>query len=196
MIVLASGSAARRAMLAAAGLEVRVDPADFDESAVKRCCVAEGLEAGATARRLAWSKADRVSARHSGAWVIGADQILDGDGAWFDKPTDRASAAAQLRRLRGRPHTLISAVVVVRDGVEHGGHVDRARLTMRDFSDDFLETYLDRAGDAVLGSVGAYQLEGLGVQLFDHFEGNLFTILGLPLLPLLGILRDCGEIGR
>jgi septum formation protein len=183
-------------MLAEAGLEVRIDPADFDEGEAKRCCAAEGLDADATTRRLGRGKAMQVSARHPGAWVIGADQSLDCKGVWFDKPTDRVTAAAQLRTLRGQKHTLISAVVVVRDGVECWGHVDRARLVMRDFSDVFLETYLDRAGDAVLGSVGAYQLEGLGVQLFDQVEGDVFTILGLPLLPLLGFLRDCAEIGR
>ena len=142
------------------------------------------------ARLLARAKANAVGATLPGRMVLGADQTLARGNRRFGKPTDRASAAEQLRALRGRTHELHSAVALVRDNDVLFADVDTARLTMRDFSDDFIEQYLDWVGDAALASVGGYQLESIGIHLFERVEGDYFTILGLPLLPLLGFLRE------
>lgn len=191
-LVLASGSRTRATMLERAGLSAILDAPSVDEEEVKRAGRAEGVPADAVAEALAELKAQRVTRRHPGAFVIGADQMLDCEGHWFDKPADRAGARDQLLALRGKTHQLVSCAVVVRDGQRLWHKVDRARLTMRWFSEAFLDEYLDRAGAEVLHSVGAYQLEGLGAQLFQKVEGDFFTILGLPLLPLLGFLRVHG----
>lgn len=196
MIVLASGSAARQAMLAAAGVTFAVDVAPVDEGAVKAALRQDGADPVLVAETLAEVKAARVSARHPGALVLGADQMLECGGEWFDKPGDEAAARRQLVALRGRTHRLISAAVVVRDGRRLWAHAEDARLTMRGFSDGFLDTYMEKAGTAVLSSVGAYQLEGLGAQLFARIEGDHFTILGLPLLAVLDFLRENGELAR
>jgi len=193
-LYLASGSATRAAMLRAAGLAVMVEPAQVDEDEVKTGLKREGADAAEVAETLAELKAMRVSRRHPGALVIGADQMLVCDGAWFDKPGSRAAARGQLLALRGRQHELVSAVSVVRGGARLWHHRDRARLRMRAFSDAFLERYLDLVGDDVLSTVGAYRLEGPGVQLFARIEGDHFTILGLPLLPLLDFLRGHGAV--
>jgi septum formation protein len=189
-LVLASASLTRARLLAEAGVAVSVDPAILEESEIIASFRAEGALSGECAAALAEAKASRVSARHPGALVIGADQILDCEGQWLEKPQDVAAARAQLRRLRGKTHELVSAVAVLRDGGTLWRAVDRARLTMRPFSDAFLEDYLARLGEDVLRSVGAYRLEALGAQLFERVEGDFFTILGLPLLPLLSFLRD------
>ncbi|MFC5307522.1 Maf family protein [Azospirillum picis] len=195
MLVLASGSRTRAAMLERAGLTALLDRPAVDEDEVKAAGRAENVTAEIVAEALAELKAQRITRRHPGALVVGADQMLECEGRWFDKPTDRAGARDQLLALRGRTHRLISCAVVVRDGQRMWHRIDSARLTMRSFSDAFLDDYLDRAGDEVLQSVGAYQLEGLGAQLFHRVEGDFFTILGLPLLPLLGFLRVHG-VGR
>jgi septum formation protein len=195
-IVLASASAARAAMLRAAGVALEVDPARIDESEIKRSLGAENATTAAIAETLAELKAVAVSRRHPGRLVLGADQMLDCEGMRFDKPADRAAARDQLLRLAGRRHELVSAAVAVRDGERLWHHIDRARLTMRLLSADFVDAYLDRAGEAALQSVGAYQLEGLGAQLFRKIEGDYFTILGLPLLPLLEFLRGHGVVPR
>lgn len=194
MIILASGSATRRAMLEGAGVAFVVDTAPVDESAVKDAMRAETDNPARVAEVLAELKATRVAARHPGAIVIGADQMLECERVWFDKPADRAAARAQLLALRDKTHRLVSSVVAMRDGQRLWHHTESARLTMRRFSDAFLDQYLDRAGDAVLASVGAYQLEGLGAQLFMAVDGDHFTILGLPLLALLDFLRENGEL--
>jgi len=193
-IVLASASQARRALLTAAGLDLVVDPAAVDEATLKASLAAEGAGPAEIAEALAELKASRVSSRHPGRLVIGADQILECEGRSFDKPADRAAARLQLSALRGRRHSLYSAALAMRDGHRLWHHVGRADLTMRAFGDSFLDSYLDRAGSAATASVGAYQLEGLGAQLFARIEGDYFTILGLPLLPLLEFLRGVGEI--
>jgi len=195
-IVLASASAARAAMLRAAGVAVEIDPARIDESEVKRSLGAENATTAAIAETLAELKAVAVSRRRPGRLVLGADQMLDCEGMRFDKPADRAAARDQLLRLGGRRHELVSAAVAVRDGQRLWHHVDHARLTMRSLSAEFVDAYLDRAGEAALQSVGAYQLEGLGAQLFRKIEGDYFTILGLPLLPLLEFLRGHGVVPR
>ena len=194
-LVLASASAARRAVLAAAGLRFAVEAAAVDEAAIKESARAEGLSAAEAATVLAEAKARRVASRApDDALVIGADQILVCDGAWFDKPPDAAAARAQLLALRGRTHELATALVCWRGGERVWGHVETPRLTMRPFSDAFLDAYLDAEGDAVLSSVGAYRLEGLGAHLFAAVRGEHAAVLGLPLLPLLGFLRGHGVL--
>jgi len=191
-VVLASASPVRAALLRAAGIPITVDVAAIDEAEVKTSLRAARAEPAAIAEALAELKAQRVARRHPGSLTIGADQVLECDGILFDKPSDLAAARNQLLALRGRDHRLVSAVVLVRDGQRVWHHVDRADLKMRNFSTAFLDRYLQSAGDAALSSVGAYQLEGVGAQLFAAVDGDYFTILGLPLLPLLDILREHG----
>lgn len=190
-LVLASASAARRLMLEAAGLAFEVDPPRMDEEAAKASLRAQGMKPRDQADALAELKALSVS-RRRGGFIIGADQMLAVEGATLDKPKDAAEARAHLVRLRGRAHELITAAVVAREGVAIWRHVDTPKLQMRAFSDAFLDDYLLRAGDGALSSVGAYQLEGLGAQLFERVEGDYFSVLGLPLLPLLAFLRQHG----
>ena len=193
-LVLASQSPSRAALLAGAGLAFEKAPAGVDEDAVKTSLKAEGASATQLADTLAELKAARISPRFPGALVLGADQVLACDGEWFDKPPDLAAARAQLLRLRDRTHQLFSAAVIVRDGERIWGRTEHATLRMRGFSEDFLDAYLARVGDTALASVGAYQLEGPGVQLFSHIDGDFFTILGLPLLALLDFLRGHGAL--
>jgi septum formation protein len=193
-LILASGSSARARILADAGLPAVVDPAAVDEEEIRAAFRAEGRSAADCATALAESKATRVSGRHTGALVLGADQILECAGRWFDKPASIEAARAQLKALRGERHTLVSAAAVVRNGSVLWHTTDRAQLTMRGFSDDFLDAYIAAASAELMGSVGAYRLEGLGAQLFERVEGDFFTILGLPLLPLLDFLRGNGAL--
>ena len=193
-IVLASGSATRAAMLRDAGIAVTADPPAIDEDEVKAALKADGAAAGDVAETLAELKAMRVSRRHPGALVIGADQMLECGDVWFDKPPDTDHARAQLLALRGKTHMLVSSAVGVRDGARLWHHTDRARLAMRNFSDGFLDRYLARCSPNILGSVGAYRLEGIGAQLFHKVDGDFFTVLGLPLLPLLEWLRAQGVL--
>jgi septum formation protein len=191
-VVLASASPARAALLRAAGITFIVDAAAIDEAAVKASLRAAGAEAAAAAETLAELKARRTARRHPGCLVIGADQVLECGGTLFDKPADAAAARGQLLALRNRKHELVSAAVVVRDDVRLWHQVGRASLTMRDFTECFVDAYLQTVGNAALASVGAYQLEGLGAQLFSRIDGDYFTILGLPLLALLDFLREQG----
>ncbi len=191
-LILASASVSRRNLLAAAGLRFKVEPARVDETAVKRAAQADRRSAADTALALADLKATRVSADNPTALVLGADQILLCDGAWFDKPEDRAAARAQLLTLRGRSHILATAVVCHHGGTRLWHHLAEPRLTMRDFSDAFLDAYLAVEGDTVTSTVGAYRLEERGAHLFERIEGDHAAILGLPLLPLLCFLRHHG----
>lgn len=193
-LILASGSRTRADMLRNAGVGFDVVPADVDERALEAPLLAAGEAPAKIALALAEAKALAVSALHPEAIVIGADQVLDLDGERFNKASTLAEAGGQLRRLRDRTHALHSAVVTARGGVADWRAVDTARLTVRPFSAAFLASYLTAMGDRVLGSVGAYQLEGLGAQLFERIEGDHFTVLGLPLLPLLSHLRDAGVL--
>ncbi|MGE3303998.1 MAG: Maf family protein [Hyphomonadaceae bacterium] len=193
-VILASTSSARQAMLRAAGLSFEAEAPRVDEAAVKAGLRAEGLPVRDQADALAEVKALSISRLQPG-FVIGADQMLAlGDKA-FDKPESKEAAKAQLHALSGRTHALFTAAVVARDGVAIWRHVSAPRLTMRRLSDDAIEDYLARAGEAAFASVGAYQLEGLGAQLFEGVDGDYFAVLGLPLLPLLGFLREHGVGG-
>jgi septum formation protein len=186
-LVLASQSRARQTLLANAGIRYEAIPADIDERAVQKD---SGLSApGEIAGLLAREKALFVSAQKPGRYVVGADQTLALGNRLFSKPAGRAQAAGQLRELAGNMHELHSAIAVARDGQILFADVSIARMTMRRLGDNEIEAYLDQAGEAVTTSVGAYQLEGLGVHLFERIDGDHFTILGLPLLPLLGFLR-------
>jgi septum formation protein len=195
-LILASASPARARLLAAAGVDFRVVPAEIDETVLKRAFRADRREASDCALALAEAKARQVSRRDPQALVIGADQILVCAGAWFDKPADLAAARAQLQALRGRPHLLATAVCASRAGERVWRHACAPQLTMRQFSDAFLDNYFAGEGDAVLSSVGAYRLEARGVQLFDRIDGDHFAILGLPLVELLGFLREFGVLPR
>jgi septum formation protein len=190
-LILASGSATRAAMLRAAGLDFQIERPSVDEEAVKASLRAEGLAPREQADALAELKAIAVS-RRSRAFVIGADQILACDGEAFDKPKDREAARAHLLRLRGKPHVLITAAVIARDGAPIWRRIETPRLTMRNFTDAFADDYLDAIGADAFSSVGAYQLEGRGAQLFETIEGDYFSILGLPLLAVLAFLRTHG----
>jgi len=191
-LVLASKSAPRRAMLEAAGIPIEVCPADIDERAVERAAVASA--AGDVAALLARAKARAISIGMPGRLVIGADQTLVLGERRFDKPADLAAARAQLQALAGKTHELHSAIAFVRDGEVLGETVQVARMTMRAFSEAFLDAYLEAAGSMVMASVGAYQLERYGVHLFERVEADHFTILGLPLLAALDFLRREGSL--
>lgn len=193
-LVLASRSAARRALLEAAGIPIELHPADLDERTLEAETMAHGPSASAAL--LAREKASVVAKSRPGRLVLGADQILALGPKRFSKPPDRLAARAQLKALRGRTHELHAGLAFVEDGAVVFAHVETARLTMRAFSDDFLDHYLDAMGDMVLASVGCYQLEGLGIQLFERIDGDYFTILGLPLLQALDFLRRRGYLAR
>lgn len=181
-------------MLTAVGVGFDTDPAGVDEDEVKRALIAEEATPIAIAETLAELKAQQVSTRQPGALVIGSDQVLECNGVMFDKPADRDHARGHLAALRGRTHKLHASVCVVRDGAYLWHANDSAELAMRTLSDPYIEAYLDTVGDDALRSVGAYQLEGKGAQLFSRVTGDFFTILGMPLLPLLGFLRDHGAL--
>jgi septum formation protein len=199
-LVLASSSATRAALLRAAGLPFTVQPAAVDEAALKESAQAEDMPPAEAAVLLADAKAARVARRllreEPEALVIGADSLLVCEGRWFDKPEGLDGARAQLRALRGRTHELISAVVCWRHGARIWHHAATCRLSMRDFSDAFLDAYLAAEGEDITHSVGAYRLEGLGMHLFRAVEGEHAAILGLPMLPLLDFLRQHGTAMR
>lgn len=194
-LVLASTSAARRAMLTAAGVPFEALSPQVDEEEIKLALKAEGVAPRDLADALAETKAVKLSRKLPGILVLGADQVLAlPDGQMFDKPGSRDGVAAQLRLLRGKEHRLMSAAVIAENGTPVWRHVDTARLWMRDFGDAFLDAYLDAEAEHVAGCVGAYRLEGFGAQLFSRVSGDHFTILGLPLLAVLDYLRVRGVL--
>lgn len=195
-VILASGSAIRRQLLASAGVLFSVEPAAIDEGDIRAQLLGESdcVEASDLAGILARAKAEAVSHLRPDALVIGADQVLALGARLFEKPANMTEARETLDRLRGRTHTLHSAVTIAERGQVVWGDVQVATLTMRRFSDAFLDQYITRAGERICSSVGAYELEGLGLQLFDAIEGDYFTILGLPMLPLLDQLRQRGVV--
>jgi septum formation protein len=195
-LILASGSATRARMLRNAGVAIEIAVPAIDEAEMKASLKQEGAPAARAAETLAEVKAQRIAPRFPGRFVLGSDQMLECDGNWLDKPETRDDAREQLRGLRGKSHSLVTSAVLVRDGARIWHTTDHAELRMRNFSDAFLEQYLDQAGEDVLQSVGGYQLEGLGAQLFERVTGDFFTILGLPLLPVLAILREHGMVTR
>lgn len=187
-IVLASGSSIRRQMLEGAGLRFIVDPANIDERALDIVLASQPL--AGRAKSLAEAKAQAVSYRHMQATIVGADQMLElGEIELHQAPNIEAARSA-LQRMRGRSHSLHSGVALAQQGQVVWSHVQSANLYVRDFSDQWLDNYMAQAGNALMTSVGAYQIEGPGVQLFDRIDGDYFTILGLPLLPLLAQLRQ------
>ena len=193
-IVLASTSPTRRRILAAAGVAFDAVPPAADEPRLKEDLRRRGTSPAAMARDLARAKAESVAGRYPGTIVVGSDQVLDLDGEALDKPPDLAAAAAQLELLSGRSHDQVSCVCAVRDGGVIWSHEGRATLRMRRLSDAFIARYLEDVGAAALNGPGAYQIEGLGAQLFESIDGDFFTVLGLPLLPLLDVLRKEGAL--
>jgi septum formation protein len=193
-LILASQSPFRRMLMENAGLVFETRAAEIDERAVEGELAARNPTPQQVAEELAIEKARDVALRNPGALVIGSDQTLSLDGRVFHKPVDMAQAKAHLKAMSGRTHSLNCGIALVRDGETLWRHVCVAHLTMRPLSEDFIVRHLDRVGERVLASVGAYQLEGEGVQLFERIDGDYFTILGLPLLPLLAKLRELGAI--
>lgn len=195
-LILASASRVRAALLQRAGVAFVVEPSHVDEDAEKQWLQKDGATPGEVARALAELKAQRVSAGCPDALVIGADQVLDLDGALLSKATNLQEARDQLIRLRGRSHDLICAAVLAKAGTTVWRSFQSCRLWMRSFSDAFLDGYLATDGDLALQSVGCYRLEERGVQLFERIEGDYFSILGLPLIPLLAALREQGALSK
>lgn len=191
-LILASASQARAQILRDAGLSFDTHPADIDEDDVKSRMTGDGAAPRSIAEELAKQKALHISQIDSDAHVLGADQILVLESELLSKPPTVADARAQLLRLRGKQHSLITSSAIARGDAVVWSHTDIAHLSVRDFSDQFLQSYISEAGEALTGSVGCYHLEGMGAQLFDRIDGDYFSILGLPLLELLGFLRGEG----
>jgi len=192
-LILASGSAIRRQILDGAGLDYEVITRPVDEAAIKDAMLAENSRLRDIADALAEAKAMRVSRQEAGL-VIGADQIMVMGGQLFDKPKSMADARARLISMRGEKHELIGAVVICENGAPVWRHMCKTKLWVRDFSDDFLDWYIETEGEALMKSVGAYRFEGPGSQLFEKVEGDFFAILGLDLLPVLDFLRRRGIV--
>lgn len=197
-LILASGSRFRKVMLERAGIKFRVMPADVDEDALRSAMLDDDpdIEAALVAEQLACAKAEHVSRVHPASLVIGADQVLVCGGEIFSKPPALDAARLQLKSLRGLTHALPTAVVLAKGGAVLWRHVEEPQMSMRGFSDAFLESYLAAEGEALCETVGSYQFEGRGAQLFEAVEGDQFSIVGLPLLPLLAVLRQYGALAQ
>lgn len=193
-LVLASGSASRKALLTAAGVAFVADPADLDEDALMARLHADGANAERVAGELAAQKALHVSRRHAGKLVLGGDSVIAFGDRLLSKCADLDAARALLRDLSGRTHLLVSAAALAKDGAVLWLKASPCHMHVRKLSDEFLDDYLKREGTALLSSVGCYRFEGLGAQLFSHVEGDYFSVLGLPLLPVLAALREHGAI--
>jgi len=192
-VILASQSQSRRAVLSAAGVDAEAMPSYLDEEGVKAAMRADKIPVRDQAMQLAELKAVKISQRED-ALVIGCDQMLSLDGIAFDKPHDLAEARKHLQRLSGKTHILETAIIICEGGAPVWRHMARPRLTMRPLSEGFIDSYIEAGGESLLSTVGAYQLEGLGAQLFTSIEGDYFSVLGLPLLPLLDYLRVRGVL--
>jgi len=188
-MILASASSSRAKLLQAAGLSFEPIPANVDENSIKDSLKAENATAEQCAETLAELKAVKISQANADALVIGADQLLECNGDWFDKPADMNGVKSHLLKLRGQTHTLATSVVVAQNGARIWHFNASPQLSMRNFSDAFIERYIAQVGEKALLSVGAYQLESEGIQLFSRIQGDFFAILGLPLLELLSFLR-------
>ena len=195
-LILASGSPFRKQLMEAAGLTFDAEPARIDEREIEAPLILSGAAPDVVAAALAQAKAKDVANRNTQAYVIGSDQVMSMDGRLFHKCTSVEMAREQLWSMRGKTHRLSSAISIVRQGEEVWNHVSIADLTFRDFTETFLDSYIANAGSKVLLTVGAYSYEGLGQQLFEKVEGDFFTIIGLPMLPLLAALRDLAIIPR
>lgn len=193
-LILASTSPSRRALMRAAGLRFEAFPAAVDEAALKEAALAEGMRPTDAAVLLADAKARAVARRRPEALVIGSDQLMVCEGRWFDKPADLVEAGAHLRALSGRTHQLVNGTVAWRGGRRIWQNAAVATLTVRTLSEAFIAAYLAAEGDALLATVGAYRMEGAGIHLFTAVDGEHSTILGLPMLPLLGFLRQQGVL--
>lgn len=193
-IVLGSASESRASVLKNAGLNFEIDPADIDEDEIKSKCLKEGMSATTLAAKLAETKALVVSSRWPDSLIIGGDQILVFDGELFKKPLSLAEASANLQRFRGNSHNLVTAICVAHSGIMEWTYTETVEMKMREFSDEFLENYLNKTGDSILSSVGGYKIEEHGVQLFTQIKGSYFTVLGVPLFPLLAHLQITGAI--
>jgi septum formation protein len=193
-LILASGSASRKALLTAAGIAFTADPADLDEDALMAGLRAQGADAATVASQLAKQKAVLVSRRHPGRVVLGGDSVIAFDGEHLSKCATLKAARALLARLAGHTHLLVSAAALARDGAVLWTHASPCQMTMRTLSSQFLDDYLAAEGPAILSSVGCYHYEGRGAQLFDIVDGDYFSVLGLPLLPVLAQLRKEGVI--
>ena len=195
-LILASASPTRRKILEAAAVPLKTLAPNVDERRIERELLANSVKADVIAGKLAEEKALEVSGREKHALVLGADQVLVCEGKLFSKVQNLGAARETLKQFRGRKHELVSAMALARNGLTEWIYVDIAELWMRQFSDDFLDQYLELEGDDILGSVGCYRIEGRGAQLFEKVEGDQFTIRGLPLIPLLGALRDRGVVPK
>lgn len=196
MLILASQSKSRADLLEAAGVEFTCCVANIDENKIKTEQRTSGADAKETALELATQKAMYVSEKNPNAFVIGADQILELDGEWYSKPENLSMAHKHLKKLRDKTHQLLTGAVVVRNKKVVWFDTSVVSVTMRDYTDNFIDDYLAEAGEEVCDSVGAYYLEDLGAQLVKSVEGDFFSVLGLPLLPLLEALRSCGELEK
>lgn len=194
VLTLASGSSIRASLLRNAGIPITVSPVRVDEVSIRESLLSDHASARDIADTLAETKAMRAAARVSAGLVLGCDQVLECDGALFSKPRDPADAAKQLAALRGRTHRLFTAAVLYSDGQPIWRHVSTPSLTMRPFTDDFLQSYIQHHWDTIRHCVGCYQVEAEGIRLFDRIEGDLFSIQGLPLLELLSFLTVRGDI--
>ncbi|HAA92348.1 MAG TPA: septum formation protein Maf [Rhodospirillaceae bacterium] len=195
-LILASASPSRAAILRQAGIDFGIQPSDCDEDSIKTRLKHAGATVSEVAQALAEGKAEIVAGNFPSAYIIAADQMLECDDSWLDKPKNLDQARDHLKNLRGKTHFLVSSTVVYAHGSCVWRYGDRTEMRMRNFSDAFLEKYLSETGDEVCRSVGAYQLEGLGAQLFDEIGGDYFSILGLPLLPMMRFLREEGIIDK
>ena len=193
MLILASASKSRKEILTNAGLDFVVDVVKVNEEEIKETAMLPTTE---IALKLAVEKAKPVSEKNKDAFVIGADQILELNGKLFSKPADLTQARKQLKKMRGKTHTLVNGLAVMKNGEVLWSMHAGVRVTFRDFSDNFLENYLQKSGQDLLKTVGGYYIEGLGAQLVEKIDGDYFSVLGLPLLPLLGFLRSQGIIEK